>query len=65
MDIHYKMNQSTSDISTLFIPKEDHVVCFINDLVKSLQVLDSYIFGRPREYDLDSLLKLILFAYTH
>lgn len=60
----YNMNQLTLDLSTSFSPKENHVACFINELVEALQINDPYIFGRPREYDLGAMMKLVLFAYT-
>lgn len=61
---NYNTNQLTLNLSTEFIPKENHVACFINDLVESLQIHEPYLFGRPREYDLGAMLKLVLFAYT-
>lgn len=64
MYTNYNINQLTLNLSTEFIPKENHVACFINELVESLQINDPYLFGRPREYDLSALLKLVLFAYT-
>lgn len=64
MYTNYNINQLTLNLSTEFIPKENHVACFINELVESLQINDPYLFGRPREYDLSAMLKLVLFAYT-
>lgn len=61
---NYNMNQLTLDISTSFEPKENHVALFINELVASLQINQPYLFGRPREYDLGAMMKLVLFAYT-
>ncbi|WP_454093193.1 transposase [Glutamicibacter protophormiae] len=58
------MNQLTLDLSTSFSPKENHVAVFIHELVEALQINDPYLFGRPREYDLGAMLKLVLFAYT-
>ena len=64
MYTNYNMNQLTLDISTSFEPKENHVALFINELVASLQIKQPYLFGRPREYDLGAMMKLVLFAYT-
>ena len=64
MYTNYNINQLTLNLSTEFIPKENHVACFINELVESLQINNHYLFGRPREYDLRVMLKLVLFAYT-
>lgn len=58
------MNQLTLELSTSFSPKENHVACFINELVETLQINEPYIFGRPREYNLSAMMKLVLFAYT-
>lgn len=64
MYTNYNMNQLTLDISTSFEPKENHVALFINELVASLQIKQPYLFGRPREYDLGAMMKLVLFAHT-
>lgn len=64
MYTNYNINQLTLNLSTEFTPKENHVACFINELVESLQINEPYLFGRPRDYDLSALLKLVLFAYT-
>lgn len=64
MYTNYNMNQLTLDISTSFEPKENHVALFINELVASLQIKQPYLFGRPREYDLGAMMKLVLFSYT-
>ena len=64
MYTNYNMNQLTLDISTSFEPKENHVALFINECVASLQIKQPYLFGRPREYDLGAMMKLVLFAYT-
>ncbi|WP_223159185.1 transposase [Listeria monocytogenes] len=58
------MNQLTLDLSTSFSPKENHVTIFINELVEALQINEPYLFGRPREYDLGTMKKLVLFTYT-
>lgn len=60
----YNMNQLTLDLSTSFSPKENHVACFINELVENLQINEPYIFGRPKAYNLSAMMKLVLFAYT-
>ncbi|WP_339102065.1 IS1182 family transposase [Candidatus Enterococcus clewellii] len=64
MHTYYNMNQLTLDITTSYIPKKENTAWFINELVESLQISDPYFFGRPREYDLAAMLKLVLFAYT-
>lgn len=64
MHTNYNMNQLTLDITTSYIPKKDSTAWFINELVESLEITDSYLFGRPRNYDLSAMLKLVLFAYT-
>ncbi|MEK0203716.1 transposase [Enterococcus faecium] len=64
MYTNYNMNQLTLDLSTSFSPKENHVAVFINELVEALQINDPYLFGRPREYDLGAMMKVVLFAYT-
>lgn len=64
MHTNYNMNQLTLDITTSYIPKKDSTAWFINELVESLEITDSYLFGRPRNYDLSAMLKLILFTYT-
>lgn len=64
MHTNYNMNQLTLDITTSYIQKKDSTAWFINELVESLEITDSYLFGRPRNYDLSAMLKLVLFAYT-
>lgn len=64
MYTNYNMNQLTLDITTSFIPKENHVACFIDELVETLQISEPYTLGRPRVYNLSAMMKLILFAYT-
>lgn len=44
--------------------KKNNTAWFIHELVEALQINDPYIFGRPRDYDLSMMLKLVLFAYT-
>ncbi len=61
---YYNTNQLTLDISIAYLPEENHVAYFINDLVESLEIHHPYEFGRPREYSLAAVLKLLLFAYT-
>ncbi|USQ68624.1 IS1182 family transposase [Companilactobacillus allii] len=46
-----------------FIPEKDHEAYYINELVESIEFHDSYETGRPREYDLRAVLKLVLFSY--
>lgn len=64
MYTNYNINPFTLDLSTSFSPKENHVAVFINDLVGALQINEPYLFGRPREYDLGAMMKLVLFTYT-
>ena len=64
MYTNYNMNQLTLDLSTSFSPKENHVAVFIHELVEALQINEPYLFGRPREYDLGAMMKVVLFAYT-
>lgn len=45
-------------------PKNNHQVKIINQIVEMIGLEEKYIFGRPRKYDLRSLLKLTLFAYS-
>jgi len=58
------MKSTISEMKIHFIPKENHVAYFINDLVNSLPIEDQYFFGRPRLYNARNVLKLNLFAYT-
>lgn len=60
----YNMNQITLDITTSYIPEKTNTAWFIHELVESLELNDPYLFGRPREYSLSAMLKLVLFAYT-
>lgn len=64
MYTYYNTNQITLDISIDYLPEENHVAYFINDLVDSLEIHHPYEFGRPRDYALAAVLKLLLFAYT-
>lgn len=61
---NYNIDQMTLSISLDYKPKENHPARFINDLVESLTINEVYSSGRPREYDLRAMLKLILFAYS-
>lgn len=61
---NYNMNQQTLDITTSYMPKKENTAWFIHELVEALQIKEPYLFGRPREYDLSLMLKLLLFAYT-
>ncbi|WCG35104.1 IS1182 family transposase [Companilactobacillus farciminis] len=61
---NYNIDQMTLSISLDYKPKENHPARFINDLVESLNINEVYSSGRPREYDLRAMLKLILFAYS-
>lgn len=59
----YNMNQTTLSIATEFIPEPEHVACYFNDLVESMDYHVLYQTGRPRECDVRALMKLVLFAY--
>jgi len=61
---NYNIDQMTLSIPLDYLPKENHPARFINDLVESLNLNETYSSGRPREYDLRAILKLILFAYS-
>lgn len=37
---------------------------FMNELVKSSQISEHYLFGRPRKYDLGAIMRLAPFTYT-
>lgn len=64
MYTNYNIDQFKLDISLDYIPEKHHVAHFINGLVDSLAIHHPYEFGRPREYSLAAVLKLLLFAYT-
>lgn len=64
MHLQYNINQLTLNISTDYLPEKNHLVWFIHDLVESLALKNTYLFGRPRDYSLKMLLKLLLFAYA-
>lgn len=65
MQDYYSMNQTTLSIALDYLPEENHPARYINQLVESLKITYTYQFGRPREYDLGALLKLVLLAYTY
>ena len=65
MQNNYNMNQTTLSIALDYIPEENHPAHYINSIVESLKIDYSYQFGRPREYDLAAMLKLVLLAYTY
>ena len=44
--------------------KKENTAWFINELVEKLGISEPYLFGRPREYSLSMMLKLVHFAYT-
>ncbi|WP_125760523.1 IS1182 family transposase [Companilactobacillus hulinensis] len=64
MQNYYNMNQMTLSVQLDYEPQENHPARYINALVEQLELDNSYVFGRPREYDLSAMLKLVLFAYT-
>lgn len=61
---NYNMKQFKLDISLDYIPEKHPITHFFNSLVDSLESHHPYEFGRPREYSLAAVLKLLLFAYT-
>lgn len=61
---NYNINQMALEITTSYTPDKSNTAWVINDLVESLEVNNPYLFGRPREYNLSMMLKLVLFAYT-
>lgn len=65
MQDYYNMNQTTLSIALDYLPEENHPARYIDTLVESLKLDYSYQFGRPREYDLAAMLKLVLLAYTY
>lgn len=52
------------EFSTSYEHKKENTAWFINELVEKLEISEHYLFGRPREYSLSMMLKLMLFAYT-
>lgn len=64
MPQQYTTNQTTLVLFTDYEPEANSTARYINDLVDSLRLRDPYLFGRPREYDLAAMLKLVLFAMT-
>lgn len=65
MHSNYNINQTSLAIALDYIPEENHPARFINDLVESLKPQYQYQFGRPHEYDLGAMLKLILLSYSY
>ncbi len=65
MQDYYNMNQTTLSIALDYQPEEHHSARYINQLVESLKLKYDYQFGRPREYNLGSMLKLVLLAYCY
>ncbi|WP_048000899.1 IS1182 family transposase [Lactiplantibacillus herbarum] len=65
MQNYYNMNQTTLSIALDYIPEENHPAQYINRLVENLKLKYEYQFGRPREYDLGAMLKLVLLAYSY
>ena len=64
MHTNYNTKQLALDISFDYVPESSHTAWFIDSLVNQLEIDHPYVFGRPREYPLSAVLKLILFAYT-
>ena len=65
MQDYYNMNQTTLSIALDYQPEEHHPARYINQLVESLKLKYDYQFGRPREYNLGAMLKLVLLAYCY
>ncbi len=65
MQDYYNMNQTTLSIALDYQPEEHHSARYINQLVESLKLKYDYQFGRPREYNLGAMLKLVLLAYSY
>ena len=65
MQNNYNMNQNTLSIALDYIPEKNHPARYINELVESLEVKYQYQFGRPREYNLSAMMKLVLLAYSY
>lgn len=61
---NYNMNQTILPLTTDYTVQKDNPAYYINELVESLSIKEHYLFGRPREYDLGAMMKLVLFAYT-
>lgn len=61
---NYNINQTVLDIPTSYVPVENHVAHYINELVEAMDVNIFYTTGRPLEYDPRLMMKLVLFAYT-
>lgn len=65
MQDYYNMDQTILSINLDYSPEENHPAIYINSLVESLKLKHQYQFGRPREYDLSAMLKLVLLAYSY
>lgn len=64
MQDYYNMNQMTLSVQLDYEPEKNHPARYINSIVEQLEITNKYEFGRPREYNLGAMLKLVLFAYT-
>lgn len=65
MQSNYNINQLSLAMATDYQPEENHPAYYIHQLVESLAISKPNIMGRPREYDLRMLLKLVLLAYSY
>lgn len=65
MQDYYNINQTTLSIALDYCPEENHPARYINQLVENLKLKYTYQFGRPREYNLGAMLKLVLLAYSY
>ncbi|WP_404900061.1 hypothetical protein [Levilactobacillus brevis] len=60
MQDYCNMSQITLGIASDYLPEENYPARYSNQLVENLKLTYTYRFGRPREYDLVVLLKLVL-----
>ena len=63
MQDYYSMNKTTLSIALDYQPEEHHSARYINQLVENLKLKYDYQFGRPREYNLGTMLKLVLIIF--
>ena len=65
MKDYYNMNQTTLSIALDYQSEGNHLARYINELVECLKLKYDYQFGRPQEYNLGAMLKLVLLAYSY
>lgn len=61
----YNINQLSLAMDTDYQPEKNHSVYCIHQLIESLTVSKPNLMGRPREYDPQMLLRLVLLAYIY